>query len=178
MPSTVVLVEGASDKEAVQALARRMSRDLRREGVEVLAMGGASRFGENLVALTNTGIRPLGLCDAGEIDDLRRGLALAGMDGADPRLHGFFVCEPDLESELIRAVGAEGVIEVLTREGDLRAFRSMQNQPAWRNRPVDGQLRRWIGAGAGRKIRYGRLLAEAARLDRVPRALSDLIAAI
>jgi predicted ATP-dependent endonuclease of OLD family len=37
----VVLVEGLSDRHAVEALARRRGRDLVAEGVEVVAPGGA-----------------------------------------------------------------------------------------------------------------------------------------
>src|SRR5690242_1521726 len=40
-PSTVVLVEGASDRAAVLALADRRGHDLRAEGVEIVAIGGA-----------------------------------------------------------------------------------------------------------------------------------------
>ena len=41
-PRTVVLVEGASDKLAVEALAERRGRDLIAERISVQAMGGAT----------------------------------------------------------------------------------------------------------------------------------------
>jgi hypothetical protein len=175
MPPTRVLVEGASDKAAIETLATRVGRDFEREEVEVVAIGGASRFAEHLIALAGNDVRPVGLCDAGEVDDLRRGLAQVGMNGDDLEAHGFFVCDPDLEAEMIMAVGAEAVIEVVTDQGDLRALRSMQNQPAWRGRAVESQIRRWLGAGSGRKVRYGRLLVEAVELERVPRPLTSLL---
>ena len=91
---------------------------------------------------------------------------------------GFFVCDVDLEDELIRALGAESVLEIVAAQGDLRSFRTLQKQPAWAGRPVEEQLRRFMGSGGSRKIRYGRLLVEALDLDRVPRPLDGVLAHI
>jgi hypothetical protein len=88
---------------------------------------------------------------------------------------GFFVCVSDLEDELIRALGTERVLEVVESEGELGAFRSFQNQPAWRGRPLTDQLHRFIGTFSGRKIRYGRHLVEALDPDRVPVPLTGLL---
>src|SRR5437763_14351522 len=41
----VVLVEGLSDQAAVQTLAERAGRDLRADGIFVVAMGGATNIG-------------------------------------------------------------------------------------------------------------------------------------
>ena len=60
--------------------------------------------------------------------------------------------------------------------GDLGPFRTLQKQPGWRGRPVDQQLRRFMGSGGRRKTRYARYLVEAVDLDRVPRPL-DLVLA-
>jgi hypothetical protein len=38
------------------------------------------------------------------------------------------------------------------------------------------QLRRWLGSGGSRKIRYARLLVDALDLDRVPRPLERVLA--
>jgi hypothetical protein len=88
---------------------------------------------------------------------------------------GFFVCDPDLEAELIRALGADAVLEVAEAQGDLGAFRTLQKQAAWQGRPVEAQLRRWLGSGGRRKIRYARLLVDALDLDRVPRPLDRVL---
>jgi hypothetical protein len=63
-------------------------------------------------------------------------------------------------------------------QGDLGSFRSLQSQPAWRGREPEAQMRRFLGSGSHRKLRYARLLTEAA-LDRdaLPRPLDDLLAA-
>ena len=89
---------------------------------------------------------------------------------------GFYVCDADLEDELIRALGAESVEQIAEAQGDLGAFRTLQKQPAWRGRPREEQLRRWMGSGGRRKIRYARLLVEALDLTEVPRPLNLLLA--
>ena len=180
----VVLVEGVSDQIAVETLARRRGRDLAAEGVAVLPVGGAHgaarylrRFGPQ-----GTGARLAGLCDAGEAHIVRRGLVSAGLGtaGSDADLArlGFFVCIEDLEDELIRAAGPARVTEVFAAHGDLGAFRTIQRQPAWRGRDEAAQLRRFLGAGNQRKLRYARLLTEAVSLDRVPQPLAALLTAV
>jgi hypothetical protein len=178
----VVLVEGVSDKCAVEALAERRGRDLDAEGVSIVPIGGAQAVGRFLARFGPQGldVRLAGLCDAGEERDFRRGLERAGL-GSDltrDRMEGlgFYVCDADLEDELIRAFGAEAVVEVVRANGDLAPFRTFQKQPEWRDRPVEQQLRRFMGSGGRRKIRYARLLVEALDPAQVPRPL-DLVLA-
>ena len=90
---------------------------------------------------------------------------------ADLEALGFFVCEADLEDELIRAAGSAAVEAVLHEQGELGSFRRFQDQPAQRERGVHAQLRRFLGTRARRKIRYGTLLVEAIALSRMPRPL-------
>ena len=89
---------------------------------------------------------------------------------------GFFVCEADLEDELIRALGTTAVEAVLDAQGELDSFRRFQEQPAQRGRNLNAQLHRFMGTRAGRKIRYGSLLTDAIDLALVPRALELVIA--
>jgi len=51
----------------------------------------------------------------------------------------------------------------------------LQGQPEWRSRPVGAQLRRFLGSGASRKIRYARLLAGAVDLGRLPHPLDAVL---
>jgi len=177
----VVLVEGESDQRAMEALARRRGRDLQAEGVAVVSMGGASRIGEFLTRYGpgGEGLGLAGLCDAGEERAFRRGLERAGL-GSDltragmERL-GFFVCEADLEDELIRALGTARVEQLIDEQGELAIFRTFQRQPAQRGRSVAGQLQRFMGTLAGRKIRYAPLLVGALDLDRVPSPLDGVL---
>ena len=168
---TVVVVEGESDSAALEALANRRGIDLEAAGVRIVRLGGAHRIGRFLEELGPLGgVLLAGLCDAGEEPVFRRALEHAGL-GSDLEALGFYVCHADLEDELIRALGAPAVEEVLAANGDLHRFRTLQQMPAWRGRPTEEQLRRFMGSGGRRKFRYARLLVEALELERIPRPL-------
>ena len=177
-----MLVEGISDQRAVEALAARRGRNLDAEGISVVSIGGAQAIGRFLDRFGPRGldVRLAGLCDATEEGEFRRGLERAGFGSdltrADMERLGFYVCNEDLEDELIRALGAASVEQVLDAEGDLQSFRTLQKQPEWRGRTTEEQLRRFMGSGGSRKIRYARLLVEALDLEQVPRPL-DLVLA-
>ena len=177
----VVFVEVVSDQIAIETLARRRGRDLAGEGVSVLPMGGAHAIRRFLNDFGPCGadIPLAGLCDAGEEDDFRRALERAGFGSDLTRAQmedlGFYVCVADLEDELIRALGANTVEEVLAAEGDLHRFRTLQKQAAWQGRPAEQQLRRFMGSGGSRKIRYARILVDALDLARVPRPLDRVL---
>jgi OLD-like protein len=180
-PRAVVLVEGISDRVAVETLAERRDRNLDAEGISVVPMGGAQAIGSFLDRFGPPGldVRLAGLCDAGEERDFQRGLERAGLGSdltrADMERLGFYVCVADLEDELIRALGAASVEQVVDAQGDLGSFRTLQKQPAWQGRTTEEQLRRFMGSGGRRKIRYARLLVEALDLTRVPRPLDLLL---
>jgi len=181
-PRAVVLVEGISDQRALEALAERRGRNLDAEGVSILPIGGAQSIGTFLSEFGPQGLdlTLAGLCDAGEETDFRRGLERAGLGAnltrADMESLGFYVCDADLEDELIRALGVDSVQRVVDAQGDLGSFRTLQKQPAWQGRPAEEQLRRFMGSGGGRKIRYARLLVEALDLTQVPRPLDRALA--
>jgi Overcoming lysogenization defect protein-like, TOPRIM domain len=179
-PRTVVLVEGVSDRLAVETLARARGRDLEREEVSVVPIGGAQAIGRSLERFGH--LRLAGLCDEGEDAEFRRALERAGhgskLDRAAMERLGFFVCVPDLEAELIRAHGADRVEEIVDAQGDLGRFRTLQKQPEWRGRPKADQLRRFMGSGGRRKIRYAEYLVQELEPDRVPRPLDRLLAYI
>jgi hypothetical protein len=177
----VVLVEGVSDQIAVETLAARHGRDLTAEGIVVLPTGGVHGMNRylRLFGPEGTGARLAGLCDAAEEHILRRGLAAAGLGAPASRVDlerlGFAVCVEDLEDELIRAAGIVPAVEALAAQGDLAAFRTLQRQPAWRGKDEAAQLRRFLGAGSRRKLRYARLLTEAIDSDRIPRPLPAVL---
>lgn len=167
-------MEGDSDRLALYALARRQGRDLDREGVEVVPMGGitntrafAARYGPH-----GLGVPLAGLYDAPEAAHVRRGLAAAGLPTAlDPgglAGLGFFGCTCDLEDELIRALGVPGVEAVVAAAGEARSLRLLTGMPAQRGWTREALLRRFLGSRAGRKARYATLLVEALEPDRVP----------
>jgi hypothetical protein len=166
---TVVLVEGTSDSRAVEALARRRGRNLEAEGVAVVAMGGYGNLPRLLRQYRD--LRLAGLYDVGEERHFLR--ALGCERRADLERIGFYACTRDLEDELTRAVGADGMERVLAEQDELRAFRTYQRQPAHRDRPLEEQLHGFMW---NRKQRYAALLVDALDLERVPRPLDRVLA--
>jgi hypothetical protein len=164
-----VLVEGTSDRGAVETLARRRGRDLFSEGVAVVPMGGYGNLPRLLEQYGD--LRLAGLYDIGEERHFLR--ALACDDRAALEKACFYACSRDLEDELTRAVGPDGMERVLAEQGDLRAFRTYQKQPAHRDRPLEEQLHGFMW---NRKQKYAVALVEALELDRIPRPLDRVLA--
>jgi hypothetical protein len=178
----IVLVEGESDKAALDVLARRRGQALGPDGICVVAMGGATSIGHFLELLGPHGInaRLAGLCDAGEEGYVRDALERAGLGVGPSRAgleaRGFYVCAADLEDELIRALGPGEVIRIVEGQDELRSFRTFQKQPAHRREGAGEQLHRFMGTRSGRKSQYARLMAAALDLSRVPRPLDRVLA--
>ncbi len=170
-PRGVVLVEGTSDRRALETLARRRGRDLAAEGVAIVPMGGYGNLPRLLEQ--HRGLRVAGLYDAGEERHFLR--ALGCESRADLERAGFYACTRDLEDELARALGPEAMERVLAEQDDLRAFRTYQKQPAHRDRPLEEQLHGFLW---NRKQRYAVLLVEALDLERVPRPLDRVLAQV
>lgn len=174
MPRSIaILVEGESDKAAVETLAPRYGIDLAAEQVEVAAMGGAGNVGRFLAAAVAEGRRVGGLYDEAEERFVAR--ALGRQVGEDLTRQGFFACRRDLEDELIRAIGPGEMTALIEAHGELDAFRTLQHQPAHRDGAVADQLRRFLGTTSGRKIRYGAIMAEAVPLEALPEPLDGLL---
>jgi hypothetical protein len=178
----VVLVEGISDKLALEALAKRRGRNLDAEGVAIVPMGGSKNVGSFLDLFGPQGfdVGLAGLCDAAEEGDFQRGLERAGLGTsltrADLEALGFYVCVADLEDELIRCLGAAVVEQVIDAQGELESFRTFQKQPAWEGRTNEEQLRRFFGTRGGRKVQSAPLLVGALDLSHVPRPLDGVLA--
>ena len=161
----VILVEGVSDAVALETLAAIEGIDL--SGTAILPVHGAHAIGPGLARFGPRGTNTLagGLCDAAEAGFLRTGLRRAGFDTVPPEgalaRHGFHVCDRDLEDELLRALGIEAARAVVEAAGDGPALAAFRDRARWRGRGGADQLRGFLAAGAGRKIRYARLLVEA-----------------
>ncbi len=156
---TVILVEGESDRAALEVVASRLGVRL----PAIAAINGAT--GARAAAIRYRGHTLLGLVDANEQREF---------DGVTPHV---FVCDPDLEGELVRALGVESVLAVIASQGELPSLRRLQQQPAQRDKPIASHLRRFLAGRSGNKLRYARLFAEAVPLDRVPPPLADLVRA-
>ena len=176
---SVVLVEGVTDRFALETLAKRTGRDLDAEGVVVIPTGGATNFGRFLDLLGPNGHDAglAGMCDEGEETAFRRAIENAGvgsgLDRAAMESLGFYVCVPDLEGELFRALGPAGFHELLGIRGELKRFQSFQNQPAHRHDPLDLQLWNWF---VSHKLPYSWLVVTALPLDAVPHPLRKVLA--
>jgi Overcoming lysogenization defect protein-like, TOPRIM domain len=180
--NTVVLVEGWSDQAAIETLARRAGLDLGAMAVVVLPMGGATNANPFALRFGMQGLR-LRLAGLYDLPEQRHFLRAVCADTvtsapsqADAERLGFYACNEDLEDELIRALGPQAVEQVIAAEGEIGAFRRFQAQPAQQGRSLAAHLRRFIGTRAGRKIRYGALLAAALDLNSIPSPLSQLLA--
>jgi OLD-like protein len=178
----VVLVEGNSDRVALQTLAERCGRDLAGEGIEVVAMGGitntrtfASQYGPR-----GLGVPLGGLYDAADEDKVRHGLAEAGVDEARDADGlsglGFFKCSEDLEDELIRSLGVDAVEAVIEAAGESNSLRLLSGMPAQRDWTREAVLRRFIGVRSGRKARYAALLVDALEPGSAPEPLAAVLA--
>jgi len=162
MAHVVIAVEGVSDRIVLELLARRRGRDLGAEGIEIVPIGGAHAILRFVAELPpRTAVR--GLCDTNEEYLFRR------------VLDDVYVCTPDLEGELLRALGVEAVQTVVADTGGLRSFRKFQHQPAQRGRSLEPQLDRWLRSSSSRYNRYLPLLVEALDLDQVPQPLNEVL---
>ncbi|MDQ4007265.1 MAG: hypothetical protein M3211_04105 [Actinomycetota bacterium] len=178
---TVVLLEGPSDVAAVRAVAAAYGLSPRLHGYDLVDMGGVTNIRRQLQTFhaAPATVRVIGMCDAGEAWYFGRALQIEG-DGRRLRAgladHGFYVCEADLEDELIRAMGPERVLGVLRRLGLEARLATFQRQPAWRDRPVHEQLHRFAGTTSGRKTLLAGALAEDLAPSEVPAPLRRLVA--
>ena len=176
---TAVFVEGTSDQRALEALAVRTGRDLGAASVAVVEIGGATNIWRylELYRTQHPDVSVAGLCDANQERAFRRALEQFGfgsnLSRDEMEAIGFFVCDADLEDELIRSLGVERVLEIIEREGELQSFRTYQKQPAHLARALEQQVHGFMW---NRKFRYAQLLVDALDLDRVPRPLASVLA--
>lgn len=175
--AVVILVEGESDRGAIEALALRRGLSLASLRILVVSMGGASGIARFVELLQGAGLALAGLYDEAEIGYVRRGLERAGwfprylgsrqslFEDVSARAGlvaaGFHACVSDLEDELIRALGPRAVLEVVEAEGELARFQTLAQQPDHRDEAVEAQLHRFLGTRSGRKIHYPPRLVEA-----------------
>jgi hypothetical protein len=154
----VIAVEGSSDKVVLERISRRLGRDLAAEGIRIEAIGGAHAI-RRFVAELGSDVTVRGLCDENEEHLFRR------------VLEDVYVCVPDIEGELIRALGVERMLEIVDRD----SFATLQRQPAQRGRPVELQLHRWLRSISGRYHRYLPILVDALEPERVPAPLAGVL---
>ena len=166
-------MEGDSARAALLALAPRFGVDLEAEQITVTVIGGAGNFGRAIAETAAQGHRVGGLYD--EAEERFVAGALNRQEGEDLTRQGFFACRPDLELELARAIGVAEMTSLLESKGDLRTFRSFQDQPAHRDHEPLDQVRRFVSASGARKAAYAALMAQSVPFEAVPEPLEGLI---
>lgn len=174
----IVLLEGASDVAAVRALMSTCGIDP--SPVELVSLGGVTNVGRMLkeVRQVRGDVDVVGLCDAAETRFVEQALNDDGLpvaDATDLPMYGFFVCEQDLEDELIRALGADRALDALVGAGLGGKFDNLRAQAPWADRPLDEQLHRFCGAASGRKELAAGILAGALAEDEIPEPMSMLL---
>lgn len=174
----VILVEGPSDRVAIEVLAARRGHHLAQSGVEVVAIGGATNLRAFLEEYGPGGRGALvaGLGDIGEVAVYGRTLSRAGVSRGPSRQDleqvGFHMCVVDLEDELIRALGAAQTRSIVERADTPGSFRSYQRQLAHRDEPLETQLRGFV---TNWKIEYARLFVGEIQLAQAPRPLEAVL---
>lgn len=178
-----ILVEGLSDKYAIEALAARKNRNFDAEGVSIVTMEGASGIATFLALLGPRGLRVslAGMCDASDeanwataLSDLGFG---AGLNRAAMAALGYFVCDEDLEDELANAFGDNETVALIESQGDKPAFEKFVAQPAHAAKPLHDQLCEFLHK-RGRQIRYAPLLVDAIDTAKMPAPLEGVVNAV
>lgn len=175
---TIVLLEGVSDIAALSAVAK--TRGVCLENVELIDLGGVTNVRRALHELHGDSreLDILGLCDAPEARFVEQALNEIGCtvrDASDLAAYGFFICQADLEEELIRALGTDHTVAVIEELGLDVKLATLRQQPAWQDRPLAEQLHRFCGVASGRKELLAGALASALDPDEVPEPLRALI---
>lgn len=178
-----MLLEGPSDVAAVSALLAGPAGGGEHSAYELVDLGGVTNVGAHLRRAAERDPVPpvIGLCDAGEARVVLRALQRIGRTVTEPENlaeEGFFVCDRDLEDELIRALGPQRCLDLLDQEGLGSRFAAFSRQLDWVDAPLTARLHRFCGIASGRKIRLARAMAGALRPGEVPTPLAGLIGAL
>lgn len=169
MPDGLLYVEGESDRIALMTLAAR--RGVQVADGRIVSMGGVTNLGRHLSERApGTGFAVLH--DANETPYVDRTLHRFGVDPP------CFVCDRDLEDELVRALGRTRTFEVIEAAGDLPKWHTLTEQPFHRDRPEPDVLRRFFTTTSGRKAKYAALLVSALEADRTPAPLAGALAEV
>lgn len=174
-----VLLEGPSDVAAVSALMKTLGIDP--VPVELVSLNGVTNVGrvlEEIRLLRGTDADVVGLCDAADTRFVEKALVADGLpvaDATDLPVYGFFVCQQDLEDELIRALGPGRALVALQGAGLGSKLEALRTQEPWVDRPLAEQLHRFCGAASGRKELAAGILATAMSEADIPEPLAMLL---
>jgi putative ATP-dependent endonuclease of the OLD family len=176
---TVILVEGFSDFLATRVLAATLGVELDAAGVSLISLDGADVF-VHYLRLFGPGGLDLdlrGLCDADHEEEWQSRLTQAGIPITDRQTMnaaGFYICDPDLEAELLGALDTDRVAAVIAADGGQALFDSYANQPAQQGRSTE-ELQLGFVQKPKAKIRWAPLIAAEMNSEEVPAPLRSLL---
>ena len=177
---TVLLVEGPSDYLAVREAARILGVDLDGKAVSIVSLQGAGLLETYLRLLGPSGLdlELAGLCDLDAESDWRNKLAAAGCavhDRTTMNVQGFFICDRDLEAELVAAHGDQAVLTIINGDGEGSRYAAFANQPLNRGLSTTEQLEKFA---RGNKTRWSPRLMGALTARTIPQPIKDLLARV
>ncbi|WP_020379568.1 ATP-dependent nuclease [Candidatus Microthrix parvicella] len=112
----VVFVEGVSDRILLRSVARLLGHDFDRRGVSVVSLGGAANFKPAIQLFGPSGfrLRLFGLVDNAEATFPAKALGVAV---PDLHKHDILISTPDLEAEVVVALGVSATVGLLVASG-------------------------------------------------------------
>jgi ABC-type cobalamin/Fe3+-siderophores transport system ATPase subunit len=174
---TVVLVEGFSDFLAIRALATTLGVNLDGAGVTLLSLEGADLVVHYLRLFGPSGLdlNLHGLCDLDHEEAWRGRLEQVGIPAPDlPAMNaaGFYVCDPDLEAELLGALDEQQIEALIAEEGAEAHFASFSQKDLNAGLSTSELQLHYVKS---QKIRWAPLVAAAIEATRVPTPIRELI---
>lgn len=174
----IMFVEGPADRLAILSLARKNNLSLDSRGVSVIALNGADILTWFLKLFGPTGFQlPVcGMCDLDHAPQWSKCLEDSGLgknrSQADMEKIGFFVCDRDLEDELVKALGDAKVIQAINENGDTKAWNVFCQQPTYKALAQPALIRAFL---AKRKVLYAPILVSELSTT-IPRPLKEVLA--
>jgi hypothetical protein len=173
----VVFVEGITDYQAVRVIASTLGRSLDAEGVAVVALDGAASLTTFLQIMGPQGLQLAvgGICDADYEADWCSYLCAAGIPAtnrAELNALGFYVSDPDLEDELVAALGTTATQLVFANEGATERFQRYSRQPAHQDKSLHEQIR---GFAQTKKAYWTPRLAAAVTAANLPTSIKGVL---
>ncbi len=175
-----ILVEGPSDRLALQFAAEQLGVDLDARSVSLVELQGADVFEtlRSLLGPSGLQVELRGMCDADRErrwTDVIYGPGVYNGDRNQLAQDGIFVADPDLEGALVDSLGETQVEGVITAEGEKPALDLYRQQPDKRNLPSRDQILGFLKS-KDRKVRFAPLLVQAVPTGQLPDVLKGVLA--
>lgn len=174
----IMFVEGPSDRLAILSLAKKNNLSLDSLGVSVIALNGAGILAWFLKLFGPAGFQlPVcGICDLDHASQWSKVLENSGLgknlSRSDMEKIGFFVCDRDMEDELVRALGDAVVLQAIDENGDIKDWNLFCQQSNNKVLAQPAQIRAFLAAK--RKVLYAPILVSKLSTT-VPRPLKEVL---